>query len=377
MARRRRLRWVVGTAVVVLLAAAVAAGIAYRGHRPAITFLATLGSDDPFEADFRTVRVPSEAGNGVRDELHLASPTSGAPTIVLVAGVTPQGVRDPRVARLAWAFHRAGFAVLLPEIEELKRLGEGTGGVDAVRSALRFAAAGTSSDPARIGLVGVSLGGPFVLRAAIDAPAQLRAVLLVGVPDDTRALASTWFRRPVAAEASGREWARSEAGIFARHGMLEIALRNVVPAAEADPLRAWIESMGEDPVRRKDDDPRPASPAGRRWVAAAAAEDAIAEDDLRWVLSGASEALVRMSPAAWDADLSGLRAPCFLIHGLEDPLVPVTEMDGLAARLRRRVAVRTLASPMLSHVGVESPGLGETWRHVRFLTAFFDALEGR
>ena len=81
-----------------------------------------------------------------------------------------------------------------------------------------------------------------------------------------------------------------------------------------------------------------------------------------------------MSPATFDAELSTLRASVFLLHGIEDPLVPVGEMDRLAERLRRRTTVRTLPSAMIAHVSVVKPTLSEGWRHVRFMTAFFDAV---
>ena len=51
-----------------------------------------------------------------------------------------------------------------------------------------------------------------------------------------------------------------------------------------------------------------------------------------------------MSPATFDGELGGLRAPAFLLHGIADPLVPPSEMARLAGRLRRRAPVRTLES---------------------------------
>jgi pimeloyl-ACP methyl ester carboxylesterase len=372
----------VRAAIALVLVAAALAVEAYVRNRRAIAFLSALGSEDEVPgAEFRPLRVPLEGlGPGATAEaLYLPPEESGSPTMVVVAGLTAEGVRDPRVARLARAFRRAGFAVLLPEVEELRRPGEGApDGAPAVRGALRLAAEGglpKEADGSRIGLVGVSVGGPYALRAATSAPAGLRALFLVGVPDDVRALAREWFRRPVAPEgATGAAFARSEAGVFARHALLETALPHRVPAADAASLRAWLQAFGEDPARRGDADPVPGSDAGRRWMTAALAEADASAEDVDWVLDAASDALARLSPAAWDAELAGLRAPVFLAHGVEDPLVPVAELAPLTARLSRRVEVRALESAMLSHVGVASPGFAETWRHVRFVTAFFDAM---
>jgi hypothetical protein len=50
-------------------------------------------------------------------------------------------------------------------------------------------------------------------------------------------------------------------------------------------------------------------------------------------------------------------------------------MDRLAARLRAATSARTLSSALVDHTEVESPGLGDLWEHVKFLDAFFDAVE--
>jgi fermentation-respiration switch protein FrsA (DUF1100 family) len=95
------------------------------------------------------------------------------------------------------------------------------------------------------------------------------------------------------------------------------------------------------------------------------------------VLSAAEPDLALHAPAAFDADLAGSSAPVWLVHGTQDPLVPPSEMERLAARLAPRVRVRTLSSALLTHVDVGSPGLGEAWRHLRLLTEAFDAVRGR
>ena len=84
--------------------------------------------------------------------------------------------------------------------------------------------------------------------------------------------------------------------------------------------------------------------------------------------------LAALSPARFDAKLDGLRCPVFLIHGVDDPLVPVEQMERLRARLTRRVRVEALESSVLSHVGVGGASLSDKWRHVRFVQRFFDAV---
>jgi hypothetical protein len=62
----------------------------------------------------------------------------------------------------------------------------------------------------------------------------------------------------------------------------------------------------------------------------------------------------------------------FLIHGVEDPLVPVSDLPLLEARLRPHTEVRSLRSALLGHVEV---GSREAWDHVLFVDGFFDAVK--
>jgi hypothetical protein len=82
-----------------------------------------------------------------------------------------------------------------------------------------------------------------------------------------------------------------------------------------------------------------------------------------------------LSPVRWSDEISPLAGThVFLLHGVGDPLVPVTEMEPLADLLRDATTVTTLESHMLGHVDVASAGLGERWDHVLFMDAFFDAV---
>src|SRR5262245_47960830 len=249
-ANRRWLRRLLVVLVALLVALGTAAGLLYSGNRHAIAFLSTMASDDPVDAEFQRAVAWDPPPRETATTFSLEPESDGAPIVVLVAGLTPDGIRDPRVARLAWAFRRAGPGVVAPAGDQLRRPGEGTDGVAVVRAALRATAEGRAGpargNRSRLGLVGVSLGAAIALRAAVDAPATLRAVLLVGAPDDTRALAKEWFRRGIAPEGTtGRAWAASDAAIFARHEILRTALPGLVPAAESPPLFAWIDAARE------------------------------------------------------------------------------------------------------------------------------------
>jgi pimeloyl-ACP methyl ester carboxylesterase len=108
-------------------------------------------------------------------------------------------------------------------------------------------------------------------------------------------------------------------------------------------------------------------------MASVRAEGAITDADFAWVLPAARPFLEECSPAAiLPAGLARLTMPVFLLHGVEDPLVPSSEMSALAARLSKATSVHVLPSHLVSHVEIESPGLAETWRHLRFVQDFFD-----
>ena len=382
-------RWLLRILGVLALLGAAGYLFVWRPVSSAAAFLTRLTGPTPdaaalLAAGVRTwPAVPGEGGRaGVPRCLVLDGPEASSPVLVVVAGVTPEGIDDPRVGLLALSLRAAGFAVVAPELLRLARPGEGPDPAEAVRAALAAAARPGAGpwDGKRVGVVGVSLGGGVALRA-VAAASRVRpsvpvsALLLVGMPDDVRTLAPGWFRLPVAGESDEQSvTAHSEAGLFARHSVLRAALPALVPEADVAPLRAWIDAVGEKPSGRL---PAPAlltSPAAMRWISVVRAESEALPADVAWALEAAAPLLALVSPAAWDDELQGVTAPVFLLHGQSDPLVSSDEMAPLARRLERHTRVERLHSRLIAHVSVESPGVLETWRHLRFLTEFFEAV---
>jgi pimeloyl-ACP methyl ester carboxylesterase len=384
---KRKRVWVPAALVGLLVAGALVVVPAL----PAIRFLRRLPEPEPDAAWGVAHGAPSEAAPRAAGEparLRVEPPAGGA-EVVVVHGLAEEGVADPRLWRLAAAFSAAGFGVTVPEVSVLRDLRTDP------RAAGTLAGPGASAPGARelslaadavvaavprgrpTLLVGVSVGGALALRAAARAGEDVRAVLLVGAPDDVVACARGWFRRADAPEgADAAAAARAEAGRFARAALLRSALPWLVAdASEVERLGAWLrdaKGWRADPLPP---DARPTSEAGRRLERVALAGERASEEDVEWALSGAKGLLEGLSPAHREEDLARLACPVFLVHGVSDPLVPVEEMARLAARLRGRVAVETLSSRLVAHVGVEDPGIAETWRHVRFLSRAFDAVE--
>jgi pimeloyl-ACP methyl ester carboxylesterase len=221
-------------------------------------------------------------------------------------------------------------------------------------------------DPSRVGLFGVSVGGPIALEAAARFLAGggrgLRALCLVGAPDDARRLVRGWFLAGI-----GGAGEREKAKEFGRAMVRRAGLDATVPAEDRDAVRAWLESSWTpwgDPDGLRTE-------AAREFVARA--RSPVAEEaEIERAVEAAWPTLKALSPAHAEVDLAVLRrVPVFLIHGADDALVPASEMPLLAERLGGAPSVRTFRSASLGHVEV---GSQEAWEHVLFVDEFFDAV---
>jgi pimeloyl-ACP methyl ester carboxylesterase len=299
---------------------------------------------------------------------------TGSSGVIFVHGLTESGLDDPRVWRLAVALEEAGFLWQVPRIDgfvDVRRNAGVVAGDPRLESAFR-----SQSRP--FGVLAVSVGAGPALRAAARAfreghtgPA---AIFLVGAPDDVVTLSRAWFAVPDAPPDAPTDDGRvAEAGRFSRRALARAALDDLVPTLDRVLLLQWLE---DPPAYRLPPFDRPGglSPAARRFVTAVGAGPAISAADRDWILAAIEPFLAALSPARFDAELDALRCPVFLIHGVDDPLVPAGQMERLRARLARRVRVEALESTVLSHVGVEDASLSEKWRHVRFVQRFFDAV---
>jgi pimeloyl-ACP methyl ester carboxylesterase len=303
------------------------------------------------------------------------------PCLVFVHGVAPEGIDDGRILRAIEAFHAGGFCVVAPEIGFLVDPTLRDDDEDRLVTLLRAVAAGAveGADTRRIGVVGISVGGAFALKACArllrgggEGPA---AVLAIGCPADIRRPVEGWYARgnPAAENQHGLAWERDNAAAFARSYGARAALRaRFGPSEDAARLQAWLEA---DVVPE-------AAPAGLETDEARAYAAMVLAGPAAWtaardrLLEDAWDQLRFFSPAAWSDELPSLAGVAvFLLHGEADPLVGIDELAALEALLAAHTLVSPLRSRLVGHTSVGPAELDHMLDHLVFMESFFDAVK--
>ncbi|GHE22053.1 alpha/beta hydrolase [Halomonas urumqiensis] len=116
----------------------------------------------------------------VADVYHPSVSRRGA--LILVHGLTEAGRRDPRLVDFARTLARAGFTVMVPELEGLRDFSVGTREVQGIADAIRHATAELPAADKGTGLAAISFAtGPALLAAMQpDTAHRVRFVVAVG-----------------------------------------------------------------------------------------------------------------------------------------------------------------------------------------------------
>jgi acetyl esterase/lipase len=263
-----------------------------------------------------------------------ASSDQRAGAMLLVLGVNNVGRNHPVVERVADGLARTGVAVLVPDSRVLLEGRLDVGEVDGVVRAFQLLAARPEVDPARVGIVGFSVGGSLALLAATDSriAEDIRWVNAFGAfADASSYLASVSAHAYRAGGAAEMAWTPSE---LARQIYLGFMLEQVADPAD----RALLDDALGDAILRAgrpppDDELRASfeSDAARTvhdlLTARSLADAEGAIGDLPAASLGFIDAI---SPAR---HVGGLRARVHLMHETEDRHVPFVESRTLASVL--------------------------------------------
>jgi len=343
------------------------------GQSPALRRWIPVRSD---EVSTRDVTIPTRHGPLIA-RTYVSTPASPS-TLVVIPGVHRGGLDEPRQTFFATRLAASGLTVIvapLPDLREFRLTARSTAQIEDV---VRWVAANPALAPrGRLGLAGISFAGGLALVAA-GRPSiadSLDLVLSLGGHGD--------FGRTLRYYATGllpdgtvrlpHDYSVAIATIA--------ALPWIVPADQAaaleDGIRTYLEAAFDTSdaqqeaarllARARDDAARLPEPA-RAILTAVVNRDVVA------LGRRLAPAIVPLStePALSPADSPPPRAPIFLLHGRDDNVIPASETSALAAHYARQgVRVRSLLTPVLSHVGIQSDaGLRDYWDLAAFWRAW-------
>jgi fermentation-respiration switch protein FrsA (DUF1100 family) len=293
--------------------------------------------------------------------------------VLLVSGVHPDGIEDPRLVNLARELAATGVIVLAPEIEDLIHYRLTPRVTDTIEAVAHWMSTRPDvSGAGRIGLIGVSFSGGLSIVAAGRPSVRDRIayVLSFGGHGD--------LPRVLRYLCTG-EGAPVPPHDYALAVLLHQAAELAVPQEQVPHLREGIETFLEASSLTARDPGKAAS-----LFAAARSLQLEMHEPSRTLLKHVSDRNVPalgaslvpyLNQLGQDPALSPERspvpvAPVYLLHGADDNVIPAVESTRLAEYLRGRTRVRQLVTPFLTHVDVaDRPGVNDTWEMIDFWKA--------
>jgi pimeloyl-ACP methyl ester carboxylesterase len=366
------MRW--QRARLVLVAGLLCAACSPSRGIEAVRVLADLSSPDAEEPGLAPTSVAFPPGSGVASG-DLYWPADAEAALVLVPGVVPEGKDDPRLVDLAQTLVRARFAVLVPDIVNLRAQRVSPEDARAIAAAITWlAGCGERQDAPSVGVVAISYAaGPAILAALRpDAGPQVRFLVAIGGYYDLEAVV-TFFTTGYFRTGPDEPWQQGEPNAYGKW---------VFIAANAERLddpddRAALAAMAERKLQDLDADIADLyaglGPEGRSVTALLDNRD---PDRVPELILNLPEA-VRSDLAALDLsehDVSRIDARLLLVHGRDDPIIPSTESEALAAAAPDDTTLYLVDS--LGHVELSPAGLVDAWklwRAISWLLAERDA----
>ena len=286
--------------------------------------------------------------------------------MVLVAGAAVLGRDEPRLQALARTFARAGFAVLVPELPEVRRLALSRADGGRVASALRQLGKWQPDVPLGVAAVSYAIGPAVIAVLEDDLTQQVAFLVSIGGYHDMTAairFITTGAFRPM---GDSREF-RREPNNYGRWAFLQA---NAGRLENADDARL-LQEIARRRFRDSSADIGPLSmalgPEGRAVLAVVDNRDpdavpallAALPENVRREIDGLNLAFY---------DLAKLRGHLILVHGRGDPMVPYSESQSLAAAASgARVSLFLMDD--IGHVEFNAVSAANAWTMWRAIVA--------
>lgn len=332
MRRARLRRRTITVLVVVVLAAAVLFSHAGRVAILALAILpSTIGNlpvdplihlTPPPRRDDFSFDYPMGTVDG-----RIYSPGSGGGrhgALILILGARPVDLDDPTVNRFAEGLARVGLVAMIPASSGLEAGRITPEEVDAVMGEVELLRARADVDPARVGILGFSVGGSVAIQAAAD-PRLVDKLILVnafGSYGDATDLVRAVSTRSLEYAGVDQAW---EPNPLTRWVIARQLVDTLPDPRDRDVLdRLYLQ--GDETAR---DDVPTMTPVGR---AALGLLDGLPPAETEQALAMMPPATIArlhgISPAAV---LDRVQAHLFIMHDIGDHFVPFTESRRMAA----------------------------------------------
>jgi acetyl esterase/lipase len=379
------MRWPrTATLTLVALSVALAAGFVVQYARGAAFVARAAGAQGIVRdvAEWRRqavtespVAIPWRSGH-LRGRRYEPAHPKGRP-LLLVPGVHASGIDEPRLATFARELAAIGHPTVTAELSDLTHYSVTARTTDMIEDAALWLA-GQPDLPAdrKIGIMGISFAGGLSIVAA-GRPAlrdRVAFVLSFGGHGD---LPRTLRYLATGTQPDGTHRAPHDYGVAII--LLGVADR-IVPGPQAPALRAAILSFLEasrlDMVDKAE--------ASREFAQARALADTLPEPSRTLMTYVNNRDVAHLGPIlaphltalGGDPALSpdhGIPPGCviYLLHGIDDNVIPAIESSLLAETLRARgVTVHFLATPLVTHAEVNrTASTSSAWALVRFWSA--------
>jgi pimeloyl-ACP methyl ester carboxylesterase len=290
---------------------------------------------------------------------------------MLVHGVHPEGIDEPRLREFARVLASSGVQVWTPEIDSLARYRIAPQAIDAIGKAAESAA--EALDQRAVGVMGISFSGGLALMAAArEAHAPSMAfVVAVGAHHDLRRVAR-WYAGRTIEGPEGRA-PPVEPHPYGAGVIIHNQLGAFFPERDLELARKALErALAGNRSAAREYLPR-LSPSGRRQlrrILNRRGDGALAATLLE-VIDEHSGQLASVSPAG---SLGGLRVPVFLVHGTGDPVVPSVETRWLARAVPDAHLEQAVVTPFLRHAEQQrKPTWRQRLRLVHFMAEVIEA----
>jgi dienelactone hydrolase len=289
---------------------------------------------------------------------------------LLVTGVHRDGIDEPRLMTLAQELAATGVVVVTPEIDDLIHYRLTARVTDTIEDVAAWMTAHTESfSSRRIGVIGVSFSGGLAVVAAGRPAIRDRVAYVLSFGGHGN------LPRVLRYLCTG-EGAPHKPHDYALAVVLHQAAELAVPPDQVVALRQSVETFLEASALHRTD----AEEAKRLFASLESRPFTMLEPSatlLRYVIDRNVAALgARLLPyvpdLGQDPALSPDRspapaAPVYLLHGIDDNVIPAVESARLAEHLRGRTRVYPLIGGFLTHVDVaNTPGVKDTWQMVSF-----------